>query len=181
MMNDMTTPGLNGGGLPPTAALTRYTPAARAYITAARERMEEVRYGFRVGDVGLLIGAGVVCEVIAPPPVSSIPHTPSWLSGVTNLRGSLVPVFNLKLLFEMEPGDRRDEMVLIMDKGEHAVGIVIDGYPHALQGLRPLAELPPLPEILRGHTRLGYLLSGLVWLEFEHRSFFHSLAQKVTS
>jgi hypothetical protein len=60
MMNDMT-PGLNGGEerpwLPPTAALTRYTPAAHTYITAAaQECMEEVRHGFRVRDVGLLYG-----------------------------------------------------------------------------------------------------------------------------
>jgi len=151
---------------PPLTDLGNQQPAASA----------QLRYGFRVGGLGFLIHHGTGSECIATPSIAAIPNSARWLLGLINLRGNLVPVFDMKRIggLEMDAGDER-RMTLILDKGEKAVGIVIDDYPVALKQLSKLHSLPELPTALHGHIAVGYNQDDETWLEFDHEGFFESL------
>ena len=141
----------------------------------------QLRYGFRIGSIGLLIQPHTLSEALERTTVFPIPNTVEWLKGLINLRGNLVPLFDLKPLLEMEMErkSREKTMTLILDEGERAVGISIDGLPQAPDLSRGLQRLPPLPTILRDFVTASYVKDGLIWLEFDHRAFFEALVTRL--
>jgi twitching motility protein PilI len=168
-------------GMSPTAALSRFAPPDGSHVRATQPAQEDVRYGFRVADIGFLFGRQILCEVIPPPLVARIPRTPEWLSGVTNLRGSLVPVFDLRPLLNLPLRTSGEAVVIVLDRGEHAAAVLVDGQPRALTGLSALSQLPPLPVALDNHVSMGFVAQGTTWLELEHREFFASLRQRMAA
>jgi twitching motility protein PilI len=170
-----------GAGLSPTAALARFAPPDGSHVRSSQAAQEEIRYGFKVAEVGFLVGRRTLCEVIPPPSVARIPHTADWLSGVCNLRGSLVPVFDLRPLLKLGPRASSDAVVIVLDRGEHAAAVLVDGRPRALTGMNPLSQLPPLPEALANHVSVAFVAQGGTWLELDHREFFASLRQRMAA
>jgi hypothetical protein len=69
-------------------------------------------------------------------------------------------------------------MILVLDKGADALGLMIDGFPLALRGLRPAHATVPLP------PRLAPFAHGLstndagIWVEFDHKGLFRALADQ---
>jgi purine-binding chemotaxis protein CheW len=64
--------------------------------------------------------------------VTKIPYAPSHVLGVLNLRGSIVPVVDLRLRFELEQAAYTNVTVIIVlavhsNSGRREVGIVVDG------------------------------------------------------
>lgn len=53
------------------------------------------RLAVQVGGQNWLIDLADISEVIAPPPVTSVPLTHSWFLGITNIRGRLYTVVDL--------------------------------------------------------------------------------------
>jgi twitching motility protein PilI len=172
--------------LKPTAALARFAPVLRADRGPAdrgaqvRERAV-VRYGYRIADIGLLVGERIGCEVISLPTLARIPTLPAWLLGLANLRGGLVPMFDLRALLELPAiAAGADRFGLIFDRGEQAVGILVAEYPQPLERLEPLPHPPPLPAAAREFVATAYRQGESLWLEFDHRRFFESVAQRLT-
>jgi twitching motility protein PilI len=141
------------------------------------EQSEERRYGYRVGSMGFLIPPHAGSEAIAMPAIAPIPNSAPWLRGMLNLRGALVPVFDLALVLGLSGQARREQSaVLVFGKGAQAVGVVTDGYPGQLPGLARMAQLPELPTALRGHVSAGYTQHGAVWLELDFQALMLNLA-----
>jgi twitching motility protein PilI len=165
----------------PEAALGRFEPPADMVLAAAVEK-DYGRYGFKVGSLGLLIQPGRNSEVLQMPAVWSLPGAPPWLLGLINLRGNLVPVYELREILSM--GSRPagvKPLVLVFEQGDKAVGIVIEDFPKPLSQLSPLPNLPQLPSSLDGHVNMGYVKDDVIWLEFDHGSFFESLVHEEVS
>lgn len=159
----------------PSAALAHFEPPEGAHLVTGAEGSKEARarYGYRVGELGLLIDADVGSEVLSRPQIASLPRTPPGFLGLINLRGNLVPLYELgDLLGVASRRSGTGNLVLVFGQGEQAVGVMIEGYPVALPALRPLPNLPQLPEKLRKHVPAGYVQGETVWLEFDHSSFF---------
>jgi len=165
----------------PVAALERSAPS-RSFLDVGHAAASPTRYGFRVGDLGLLLGARTLCEVTAVPTAAPIPGTPEWLIGVTNLRGTLVPVFDLHSLFGIPARERSSAAAgLVIDGGEYAVAIVIDEVPRPLRSLKPLAEQPPLPAAIRPFVTGAWVHDREIWIDLNHRQLFASLAARMDS
>lgn len=159
----------------PSAALDRFEPPADMALAAVVEK-EVTRYGFKIGTLGLLIQLGTGSEVMQMPTVWTLPGAPPWFMGLTNLRGNLVPVFDLRQLLGLgQRAVNEKPLVLVFDQGDKAVGMVIDDFPRPITGLSLLPHLPQLPTVLKGHVRLGYVKEEMIWLEFDHSSFFEEL------
>lgn len=162
--------------LPPGVALAYFEPSEGLHLPVAGQAREEAhaRYGFRIGDFGLLISPDSGNEVLTVSSITPLPDAPSGFLGLINLRGNLVPLYEMGGLPGMDSPRRAgtETMVLVFGEGEEAGGVVIEEYPGVLTALHPIADLPPLPDVLRGHVSAGYLQDGTVWLEFDHASFF---------
>lgn len=161
----------------PGAALARFEPPAGMVLAAATEE-KRGRYGFRVATLGFLIKPGCSSEVLHMPDIWDLPGSAPWLLGLVNLRSNLVPIFDLRLLFDLPQRDvEQRPLVLIFDQGEKAVGLLIDGFPKPLFDMSHLPSLPQLPAELQAHVRAGYMKDESVWLEFDHEAFFEELAR----
>lgn len=81
--------------------------------------------------------------------VTRIPNTPVHLCGVLNLRGSIVPVIDLRLRFGMPFKAYSDTTVIVVlhihGDQERTMGVVVDAVSDA-QNIRP-DEIKPTPEL----------------------------------
>lgn len=163
--------------LAPSAALERFKrPVDELIGRAAAHAEHTLRYGYRVGAWTLLIGERVASEIVRAERIVAIPRTPRWLLGMTNLRGRPVPVFDLRAALGEATGEgARGRFVLVLDKGERAVGIEVDDTPSALRSLVRAPAIPPLPARLARCVAGAWAERDELWLEFDHRGFFEAL------
>jgi twitching motility protein PilI len=167
--------------LKPVDALSRLAPTLRAGSENAERSHAQARYGYHVGEVGLLVGQNAVCEIITLPVVARIPTTPAWFLGVANLRGGLVPIFDLGSLLAVTPNPREPARFgVIFDRGDQAVGILVSEHPKTLERLESFSQLPPLPAALRDFVSNAFRTGPSIWLEFDHRRFFESIAKRMS-
>jgi twitching motility protein PilI len=166
-----------GEWLTPGKALERFEPPPEMVLAAAVEE-KRARYGFRISNLGILIKPGCNSEVLHKPDIWDLPGSAPWMLGLINLRSNLVPVFDLRQLFGLPQRDiAAPRLVLVLDQGEKAVGLLIDDFPKPLVDMSFLPNLPQLPEELQAHVRAGYIKGDSVWLEFDHESFFENLVR----
>lgn len=161
----------------PSAALDRFDPP-QGLVVAEAAKADFARYGFRIGALGLLIKQDCGSEVLQLPALWALPGAPPWLLGLINLRGNLVPLYELRQILGLgaKPANAKS-LVLIFDQGEKAVAVMIDEFPVPLHDLTPLPHLPQLPTSLSGHVHRGYVKDEVIWLEFDQDSFFEALTQ----
>lgn len=164
-----------GDWLTPTEALSRFQLAEEDLLTTRTPDIEAKRYGVRVGSIGMLLPHDTVSEVLVHEVIYPIPNTASWFSGIINLRGNLVPVFELKRLLDAAAEADRNPMIAVIDKGEKALGFEIDGFPNPVSTGVPLTQMPPLPGILQKFANAAYLSDDTVWLDMDVRDFVSSL------
>ena len=157
--------------LSPSEALTRFVSAPQQAHEGVREAAR-IRFGFRVGNIGVLIPSGILAELVEEAEIYEIPTTSTWFRGLINLRGNLVPVFDLKDLFALEDEGAGLSNLLVVGSAETAVGVLIDGSPRTLHPRQRLEQLPPLPAPLRGHTRAAYAWEQEIWIDFDLERFF---------
>jgi chemotaxis protein CheZ len=67
--------------------------------------------GFNLNNNEYSIPVLKVREIIHAPPITKMPQSPSYIEGITNLRGNIIPVVNLKKLV----GINFDDMIAFMD------------------------------------------------------------------
>jgi len=89
---------------------------------------EWVGIGFRLGDEQFIVARDRVREVLMVPPfITRVPGARSWIRGLANVRGHLLPVIDLQAFLGAGPnsGDR-DARVLVLQGIDMPVGLVVD-------------------------------------------------------
>lgn len=163
--------------LSPGAALNRFSPDEN--IQQAGLSYKQVRYGFKISNIGLIIAAHTISELVTQMPIFPIPNTSNWLLGLINVRGNLIPVYSLKILLALEETTEcKQPLLLILDSGDLSVAIAIDTMPQMVETNNLLSHVPPLPSALKEYTTLAYGDGDGIWLEFNHQLFFESLQNK---
>ena len=165
--------------LSPTLALKRFTNLPQIVATESRDDLVKtsVRYGFRLANLGLFIAPQTHSEVMEPLPIFALPNTPSWFLGLCNLRGNIVPVYDLEGAFNMHVDNPEKRYLMVLGKAEQSVGQLIRGLPQpqVLDNDQLLANPPPLPERLREFASNAYMIDQQLWVEFDHKGFFETL------
>ena len=82
---------------------------------------------YRVGSHRLASGFDEVIEILSLPPVTQVPGSQPWMLGVANVRGTLLPVVDLKQFLE---GERtvlhESQRVLVVRQAGGDVAVTID-------------------------------------------------------
>ncbi|MGQ0501706.1 MAG: chemotaxis protein CheW [Panacagrimonas sp.] len=77
--------------------------------------------------------------------VTRIPDAPTFIKGVINLRGTIVPVVDMRLKFKLESADYNAfTVMIILNVARRVVGMVVDGVSDVMQ-LTP-DQIRPAPE-----------------------------------
>ena len=76
---------------------------------------------------------GRVEEIIRMQAITRIPNGPDFIEGVTNLRGRVIPVLDLRKRFGLpSTAPTRRSRIVVGELGEHTVGLVVDGVSEVL-------------------------------------------------
>nr|WP_180202307.1 chemotaxis protein CheW [Pseudomonas sp. SbOxS1]NYU01703.1 purine-binding chemotaxis protein CheW [Pseudomonas sp. SbOxS1] len=102
--------------------------------------------GFRLGEHWYVAPMGEVGEVLHEPRFTLVPGVKSWVKGVANLRGRLLPVIDLGGFFGLEvSAARKQRRVLVVEHEDVFAGLLVDevvGLQHfARDSLQPIDTL----------------------------------------
>ncbi len=160
----------------PEEALSRFNSIQqeelKPYLEEKREQL--VRYGFRVRDIGLIIPPGILTEVVRNPRIYPLPNTRGWMMGMINLRGNLVPVFNLAMMMNMSDEQGDLDTLLVLGSGSDALAVTIDGLPQACdtESWHLVDDLKIGVDDMEDHISGAYSNDDRIWFEFNVRSYF---------
>lgn len=127
---------------------------------------------FTLGDEEYGIDILKVREIRGYDQVTRIANTPDFIKGVTNLRGVIVPIVDLRVKFCQVDVEYNDNtVVIVLNFGQRVVGIVVDGVSDMLSlaadQIRPAPEFAVTlsTEYLTGLGALGERMLILVNIE----------------
>ncbi|MCX6067564.1 MAG: chemotaxis protein CheW [Chloroflexi bacterium] len=133
------------------------------------------------------INIALVESIIKTQAITQLPQTPDYVKGVTNLRGSVLPVIDLRTRFGLEAQEfSRQTRIIIVTMGSVKVGMVVDAVSEVLRVSDEFIEpLPPmvstvnsafLKGIIRLDTRLIILLELSKVLDLTEQQSLAALA-----
>jgi purine-binding chemotaxis protein CheW len=100
---------------------------------------------FALGEEEYGVGIASVDSIIKLQPITSVPRAPSFVEGVTNLRGKVLPVIDLRRRFGLpETEATRESRIVVAELDGSAVGMLVDAVSEVLDVPDDAIE-PPSP------------------------------------
>ena len=89
---------------------------------------EWVGIGFRLADESFIVARDSIREVLMIPDlITRVPGAKSWVRGLANIRGHLLPIVDLKAFLGAGANSgHRDARVLVLNSVEFPVGLIVD-------------------------------------------------------
>ena len=98
-------------------------------------KLNEEEYGVEISHVQ---------EITEYKTVTNVPNTPSFIEGIINLRGNIVPIVSIKKRFELSQEEAStDHRVIIINLGSKQVGFIVDDASQVLTMNENQIENPP--------------------------------------
>jgi len=100
--------------------------------------------GFIIGSEELAVPILNIQEIIKPIECTKVPSVPDYVLGVFNLRGSILPLIDLRRKFGLPPAPQTEDTRFIVIKTENnEAGFVIDRLTKAIRINQSDIETPP--------------------------------------
>ncbi len=114
------------------------------------ERESRQYLTFRLGQETFAVDVAKVREILDVVTITKVPQTPDFMRGVINLRGSVVPVVDMKLKFGMEATEKTVNTCIVVlevfiDDETTIVGALADSVQEVVE-LDP-SQIEPPPRI----------------------------------
>ncbi len=103
---------------------------------------------FKLGEEVFALEVTNVREILEFIPVTKVPRTPDFMTGVINLRGSVVPVMDMRLKFGMSETEKTVNTCIIvvevdMDGDTALLGALVDSVQEVFELEPEQIEQPP--------------------------------------
>ena len=127
-------------------------------MDAAKTTEENEVLSFRLGKEEYAISILKVQEIRGYEEPTMLPSAPACIKGIQNLRGSIVPIVDMRILFNLgEPTYDQFTVVIVLNIKNHVIGMVVDSVSDVVT-LEP-EQVRPAPEM--GSTSDGDYITGL--------------------
>jgi len=107
---------------------------------------------FQISDELYGIDIMDVKEIVRVQEIRTIPNAPSYVEGLFNLRGEIIPIISLHKRFHLKKALLDDEELLsgfiIIDLGDMKLGVIIDRVERVVA--IEASEIQPPPQMLKG-------------------------------
>ncbi|MCX8996082.1 chemotaxis protein CheW [Rhizobiaceae bacterium BDR2-2] len=101
---------------------------------------------FRIGDQEFCVNIMSVREIRGWTPATAMPHAPSYVLGVINLRGAVLPIVDLSARLGMKPAEPSPRHVIIVAQVKNQVaGLLVDAVSDILTVTDE--NIQPVPEV----------------------------------
>jgi purine-binding chemotaxis protein CheW len=126
----------------------------RASSTASRKNSSQF-VGFQLAQQEYAFRIEQIQEIVILDKVTKTPQVPEYVEGVCNLRGSIIPIINLRKLFGLEPkpvdGETR---TIVVNVGQRTMGCTVDTVSQVMR--IPEENIQPAPETVTANGA-GYI------------------------
>jgi purine-binding chemotaxis protein CheW len=117
---------------------------------------------FRLGQQEFCIDVMAVREIRGWTQETPLPHAPSFVRGVVNLRGAVIPIIDLGERLGLAPAEAMPQSVIIVAQiGSQLVGLLVSAVCDIINAAS--YTIQPTPEIAAGPTRT--FMQGLLTVE----------------
>lgn len=108
---------------------------------------------FSVGREAYGIEIKFVTEIIGIQDITEVPELPSYVKGIINLRGKIIPVIDVRLRFKKESKEYNDRTcIVVINIKETSVGLIVDNVAEVIS--IDDSNIVPPPQIKIGfHNR----------------------------
>lgn len=127
---------------------------------------------FRLANEFYGVDIGAVSTIIRMQEVTEIPRTPEFVEGVINLRGSIIPVIDLRKRFCLSVGEiTKSSRIMVVEASGQMIGMIVDAVAETLRLPTDAIEAPPAviasvdSEYMRGVGKDGNRLVILLDLD----------------
>lgn len=111
--------------------------------------------GFIIGQEEYAVPILSIQEIIKPIEFTRVPSVPDYILGVFNLRGSVIPLIDLRRKFKMEAVKSSEDTRYIVMKGkDNTAGFVIDRLTEAIR--IKSSKIGPPPETIHADKGMVY-------------------------
>ena len=131
--------------------LSEFKKQAEDALTAANEDSSpKCKYmTFKSGNEFFGLKIQYVNEIIQIPPITAIPRTETYIKGLINLRGKIIPVIDVRLRFNQEPLEYDDRTcIIVVIVNNMTVGLIVEQIAEVIE----IKESNILPPPKRGHA-----------------------------
>lgn len=137
---------------------------------------EWVGVGFRIGSDKLIAPMSEIEEILELPEYTYVPGVKSWMVGVANVRGALLPLMDLKgFILGEDIKQRKKGKVIVIDYRGFNTGVIVEevyGMKHFLSKDQS-SEIPQMDENLSKYVGMAFNQDGDTWPVFS----FQNMAQ----
>lgn len=127
---------------------------------------------FRVGGEEFGLDVFSVHEILSYQQPTPMPRAPEFVEGVLDVRGTLVPIVDLRRRFETpQVAYDEDTRIVLVDFNDERLGLVVDSVTEVLRAPETAVSPPPAyirglaAEFVRGIVRVGERLAVLIDLD----------------
>jgi len=97
-------------------------------------RQEIQVVGFYLGEDEYAVYIHKVREIYAMTEIRKVPKAPQFVEGVINLRGTIVPIIDLRKRFDLASNDSKQAAkILIVELGKNQVGMIVDNVSEVMK------------------------------------------------
>ncbi|AJE46898.1 chemotaxis protein CheW [Celeribacter indicus] len=107
---------------------------------------------FRVGGQDYSVDIMSVREIRGSAKATTLPRSPSFIKGVINLRGTVLPIIDLAARLGLQTGENSARnVIIVVDLGGRTVGLMVDAVSDILA--IPTDDMQPPPDLAADQTR----------------------------
>jgi len=132
------------------------TPQAANLLSqsAAKKNLSQF-VGFQVAGQEYAFRIEQIQEIVILDKVTKTPQVPDYVEGVSNLRGSIIPIINLRRLFGLEPKPVDEQTrTIVVNIGQRTMGCTVDMVSQVMR--IPDEDIQPAPETVTANGA-GYV------------------------
>jgi purine-binding chemotaxis protein CheW len=108
--------------------------------------------GFRLANQNYIFRIESIQEIVMPSRVAKIPEVPAYVDGVSNLRGMIIPIINLRSLFSLKRKPYDEETrTIVVNVGTRTIGCTVDSVLRVMRV--PADNIQPAPDSVNGTGR----------------------------
>lgn len=123
------------------------TPASVSLAgNTSREDRKILQFvGFRLDDTDYGVAITRIREIILMRPITRVPQVPEYIEGLINLRGSVIPVVNLRKRFSLTPREFDEETrIIVATMDDRTLGLVVDAVTQIMRMAADQIQPAPL-------------------------------------
>jgi purine-binding chemotaxis protein CheW len=130
--------------------MATYTSEISLTETEGQAMRQEVQLAcFKVGAELYALDIMRIKEIIRPQKLTPIPKAPSFIEGVINLRGSVIPVADMRKRFDQPiNAENRKNRIVICSLAGRVIGLLVDEVTEVKRFSRK--EIAPSPQFIHG-------------------------------